>query len=122
MDMMCAPSQTMPNWKEQFGRMLVEAFASGVPVIGSNSGEIPYVIRDSGLVVGETDVEGWHCAIAELVEDRVKRDDLSARGLARAREEFSWPVVARRYLDFFDGIAAGAPGALAGNQPVPVTL
>ncbi|MBD2691505.1 glycosyltransferase family 4 protein [Anabaena catenula] len=44
MDMLVAPSQTMPNWKEQFGRMLIEAFACGVPVIGSDSGEIPYVI------------------------------------------------------------------------------
>ncbi len=102
MDIMCAPSQTTPSWKEQFGRMLVEAFASGVPVIGSDSGEIPYVVRDSGLVVGEKDDEGWRRAIAELVEDRAKRDDLAARGLARASDEFAWPVVARRYLDFFD--------------------
>jgi phosphatidyl-myo-inositol dimannoside synthase len=118
MDMMCAPSQTMPNWKEQFGRMLVEAFASGVPVIGSDSGEIPYVIRDSGVVVGESDIEGWRRAIDELVGDGAKRDALSAHGLTRAREEFSWPVVARRYLDFFDAVAAGVPERSRG-LPVP---
>src|SRR5262249_36571637 len=44
MDILCAPSQTMPNWREQFGRMLIEAFACGVPIIGSDSGEIPYII------------------------------------------------------------------------------
>jgi glycosyltransferase involved in cell wall biosynthesis len=106
MDLMCAPSQTTPIWKEQFGRMLVEAFASGVPVIGSDSGEIPYVVRDSGLIVGEKDEPGWVRAITELLEDREKRADLAARGLARARDEFAWPVVARRYLDFFDAIAS----------------
>jgi glycosyltransferase involved in cell wall biosynthesis len=105
MDIMCAPSQTTPGWKEQFGRMLVEAFASGVAVVGSDSGEIPYVVRDSGLVVGEKDEEGWSQAIAGLVEDRAKRDELSARGVARASDEFAWPVVARRYLDFFNLIA-----------------
>jgi glycosyltransferase involved in cell wall biosynthesis len=109
MDIMCAPSQTTPGWKEQFGRMLVEAFASGVAVIGSDSGEIPYVVRDTGLVVPEKDEEGWCRAIAELVDDRAKRDEFSARGLARASDEFAWPIVARRYLDFFEPIASGAP-------------
>jgi glycosyltransferase involved in cell wall biosynthesis len=108
MDIMCAPSQTTPGWKEQFGRMLVEAFASGVAVVGSDSGEIPYVVRDSGLVVGEKDQKGWRQAIAGLVEDRAKRDELSARGVARASDEFAWPVVARRYLDFFNLVAGGA--------------
>ena len=105
MDMMCAPSQTTPTWKEQFGRMLVEAFATGVPVIGSDSGEIPYVVRDSGLIVGEKDEAGWTRAIEDLLDDRNKRADLGARGIERARDEFAWPVVARRYLDFFDSIA-----------------
>ena len=107
MDIMCAPSQTTPGWKEQFGRMLVEAFASGVAVVGSDSGEIPYVIRDSGIVVGEKDEEGWSRAIAELVENRAARLEFSARGVARASDEFAWPIVARRYLDFFDAVAAG---------------
>jgi glycosyltransferase involved in cell wall biosynthesis len=108
MDIVCLPSQTTPHWKEQFGRVLVEAFASGVTVVASDSGEIPYVVGDAGLVVGENDEVGWHRAIAELVEDQAKRDELSARGLARASDEFAWPVVARRCLDFFDAIAGGA--------------
>src|SRR5205823_5423875 len=44
MDVLVAPSQTTPQWREQFGRMLIEAFACGVPVVGSDSGEIPHVI------------------------------------------------------------------------------
>ena len=63
MDLLVAPSQTMKNWREQFGRMIIEAFACGVPVIGSDSGEIPFVIGDAGLVVAETDVAGWAQAI-----------------------------------------------------------
>ncbi len=109
MDIMCAPSQTTPGWKEQFGRMLVEAFATGVAVVGSDSGEIPYVVRDTGLIVGEKDEAGWRKAIADLVESPAKRDELSGRGVARASDEFAWPVVARRYLDFFDTVAGSAP-------------
>src|SRR5579883_2802563 len=55
MDVLAAPSQSTPRWKEQFGRMLVEGFAAGVPVVGSDSGEIPYVIGDNGVVVPEAD-------------------------------------------------------------------
>ena len=74
MDMLVAPSQTTRHWKEQLGRMLIEAFACGVPVIGSDSGEIPYVISDAGRVVGEKDVVGWAAAIVELLD----RPDLCA--------------------------------------------
>ena len=43
------PSETTPFWKEQFGRVIVESVASGIPVIGSNSGAIPEVLRIIGL-------------------------------------------------------------------------
>ena len=53
MDVLCAPSRTTTRWREQFGRMLIEAFASGVAVIGSSSGEIPNVIAGAGVVMPE---------------------------------------------------------------------
>ena len=73
MDLLVAPSQTTWHWKEQFGRMLIEAFACGVPVIGSDSGEIPYVIGDAGRVVAEKDVVGWAAAIVELLDSPEQR-------------------------------------------------
>ncbi len=110
-DVLCAPSQTTPFWKEQFGRMVVEAFASGVAFIGSDSGEIPYVVQDAGLIVGEKDEAGWAAAITRLLQDRGHREELAARGLQRAHQEFAWPVVARRHLDFFESIL-DQPGKL----------
>lgn len=106
MDVMCAPSQTTRTWKEQFGRMVIEAFASGVAFIGSDSGEIPHVVQNSGLVVAERDEAGWARAIQELLCDPSRREQLAARGLQRARAEFAWPVVARRSLDFFESVLA----------------
>jgi glycosyltransferase involved in cell wall biosynthesis len=106
MDIVCAPSQTTPRWREQFGRMIIEAFACGVPFVGSDSGEIPHVVRDAGVIVGEADEAGWCRALTELLQDPDHCRELAARGLGRARTEFAWPVVARRYLDFFEQVLA----------------
>lgn len=101
MHLLCAPSRTTPRWREQLGRMLTEAMACGVPVIGSDSGEIPHVVADAGRIVPEDDVAAWTRAIAGLLTDPSARADLAARGLARVDAEFALPIVARRHLDFF---------------------
>jgi glycosyltransferase involved in cell wall biosynthesis len=105
MDVLAAPSQTTRRWKEQFGRMLIEAFAAGVPVVGSDSGEVPYVIADTGVVVPEADEAEWASALGGLLDSPARRAELAARGLARARECYAWPVVARRMVAFFDTLA-----------------
>ncbi len=99
---MCAPSQTTARWREQFGRMLIEAMACGVPVVASRSGEIPYVVGDAGLIVDEADVASWTSTIDRVLVDPAVRRDLSARGMARAHERYAWPVVARAHLQFFE--------------------
>jgi len=104
MDVLCAPSQTMPRWKEQFGRMLAEGFACGVPVLTSDSGEIPHTAGDAGRVLPEADVAAWTTALAELLESPDRRRELSERGRERAVTRFSWPVVAREHLSFFESV------------------
>jgi glycosyltransferase involved in cell wall biosynthesis len=107
MTFLCAPSQTTTRWREQFGRMLIEAMACGVPVVASDSGEIPYVVEDAGLVLPEHDTAAWTAAIDRLSGDESLRDDLRARGLARVHERFTWPVVARAHLAFFNDLMDG---------------
>lgn len=102
MDVLCAPSQTTARWREQFGRMLIEAMACGVPVIASDSGEIPHVVGDGGAIVPEHRVDDWTRAIESLAGDPAKRRELSLRGQARANERYAWPVVARAHLAFFE--------------------
>jgi glycosyltransferase involved in cell wall biosynthesis len=104
MDILCAPSQTTPAWREQFGRMLVEGFACGLAVVGSDSGEIPYVIGDAGLVVGEKDAAGWSKALAGLLESPRERQRLADLGRERALSKFAWPVIAAQHLEFFEQI------------------
>lgn len=106
MSVLAAPSQTTPGWKEQFGRMLVEAMACGVPVAASDSGEIPFVIGDAGVVVSASDPEAWTSALSALLDDAGRRGEYAGRGLARARERFAWPVIARAHLDCFEEVLA----------------
>jgi glycosyltransferase involved in cell wall biosynthesis len=84
--------------------MLVEAFACGVPVIGSDSGEIPFVIGDAGKVIPEADVAAWTDAIEELLTKPELRADLAKRGLARANK-YSVRSIAEQYRDYFRWLA-----------------
>jgi glycosyltransferase involved in cell wall biosynthesis len=107
MDVLCAPSQTTPQWREQFGRMLIEAFACGVPVMASDSGEIPHVVGNAGILIPESDREAWQRELDSLLADAPRRRDLSARGRQRAIATFDWPLVARQHLAFFEQLIDG---------------
>jgi glycosyltransferase involved in cell wall biosynthesis len=104
MDVLCAPSQTGRRWREQQGRMIIEAFATGVPVISSDSGEIPHVVADAGIVLPESSLDKWTHAIATLLSSPERRRELSERGLERAHRVYSWPVIARAHIALFDEI------------------
>jgi glycosyltransferase involved in cell wall biosynthesis len=108
MDLLCAPSRTTRRWHEQLGRMLTEAMACGVPVVGSDSGEIPFVIADAGLIAPEDDIAAWTRALAALLAAPSRRADLATRGHARVRDEFALDVVARQHLDFFSHLLKSA--------------
>jgi glycosyltransferase involved in cell wall biosynthesis len=108
MDVLCAPSQTTTEWREQFGRMLIEAFASEVAVIASTSGEIPYVVADAGLVVPEGDRTAWQQSIEQLIADPARRRELARRGRERAIGVYDWPRVARQHSRFFEEVIACA--------------
>lgn len=107
MDLLCAPSLTTAHWREQFGRMLVEAFAAGVPVIASDSGEIPYVVGEAGLVVAENDRPAWRTAVSGLLADPGRRERMAAAGQARALTLFDWRVIARQHTRFFEQVMDG---------------
>lgn len=93
-DVLVLPSLTRPNWKEQFGRVLIEAMASGVPVIGSDSGAIPGVIAEAGLIVPEGDVDALARALADLRDQPTLRSALSEQGRARFLANFTHEQVA----------------------------
>jgi len=97
-DVLVLPSRTRPNWQEQFGRVLIEAMACGVPVIGAASGEIPHVIGPDGLLFPEDDTDALRAALAQLLDDPDLRHDLGARGRARVLVHFTQERIAAQTL------------------------
>ncbi len=94
MDILVLPSVTTPRWKEQFGRVLVEAMAHGVPVIGSSSGEIPNVMGDAGLLFPERDSGYLADCMKRILSDPVLRATLVDKGCLRVRSLYGWDRVA----------------------------
>lgn len=91
MDVLVLPSHTTPRWAEQFGRVLVEALSCGVPVAGSDSGEIPWVISDTGggVVFPERNVARLRDCLARLQRDPMLRARLAAEGHAAVERRFT---------------------------------
>ncbi|MFC1503875.1 glycosyltransferase family 4 protein [Spirochaetota bacterium] len=102
MDILVLPSRTTPRWKEQFGRTLVEAMLCGVNVIGSDSGEIPNVIGDGGLVFPEGDVESLKDSIELLLHDKEKAEELKKKGKERALMNYTWEIAAEKVLQLYN--------------------
>jgi glycosyltransferase involved in cell wall biosynthesis len=101
LDVLVLPSRTKPNWKEQFGRVLVEAMACGVPVIGSTCGEIPNVVGDAGLSFLEGDVDALHGQLSRLQRDAALRTELSQRGRQRVLDHFTQAQIAHRTYEVY---------------------
>lgn len=94
MDVLVLPSVRRPNWMEQFGRVLIEAMACGVPVIGSDSGEIPNVIGDAGLLFPEGDAAALTAHLVALARAPEERVAWGAAGRARVLARFTQAQVA----------------------------
>lgn len=101
LDALVLPSLTQANWKEQFGRVLIEAMASGVPVVGSDSGEIPHVIGDAGLVFPEGGADALCASLGRLRDDAALRARLSEKGRARVLAQFTQAQVAARTVQVY---------------------
>lgn len=109
MDAFVLPSLTTPHWVEYFGRVLAEGMACGVPVIGADSGEIAGTIGDAGLLYPEGDAVALGERLARLRADAAFRDNLVAKGRARAESRFTWEVIASRTVEAYHATAQSGP-------------
>jgi glycosyltransferase involved in cell wall biosynthesis len=103
-DVLALPSETRGNWKEQFGRVLIEANACGTSVIGTTCGEIPAVIERTGggLVVPEGNPERLAEALLELLEKPELRHRLAANGRRVVAQEYGQEHLARRFAGLIE--------------------
>jgi glycosyltransferase involved in cell wall biosynthesis len=104
LDVLVLPSRTRPNWKEQFGRVLVEAMACGVPVIGSDSGEIPHVAGDAGLIFPEGQVDALRACLGQLVDRPELRASLGRRGRERVLAHYTQAQIADRTYQVYRSV------------------
>ena len=110
LDVLVLPSLSRPNWVEQFGRVLTEAMACGVPVAGSRSGEIPWVIGDAGRVFPEGDAGALAHILAELAGDPAQRSTLAVAGRRRVLARFTQAQVAAETAAVYRAMmGSGAP-------------
>lgn len=99
---------TSVGWKEQFGHVLIEAMACKVPVIGSNSGEIPNVIGNSGLIFPEKDAESLSHCLRQLIEQPSLREHYSNLGYQRTMENYTNLALAKKQLQFYEQLAVSS--------------
>ena len=94
LDAFILPSRTTHRWKEQFGRVIIEAHACATPVIGSDSGAIPAVIGEAGLVFPEGSASAIATAIQTLSADPARARRLGEMGRAQVEAHYTWARVA----------------------------
>ncbi len=106
-DVLAVPSRTRPNWKEQFGRVIVEAMACGVAVVGSDSGAIPDVIGGAGVVFSEGDVDALAAHLQTLLTTPSLRQKLGTQGRKRVLAHFTQAQIAAQTVSVYRALAQG---------------
>lgn len=110
-DVFCLPSVSTPYWQEQFGMVLVEAMACGLPVVTTDSGSIPEVVGEAAVVVPPYDPDALAAGISGLLMDPTHRVALREAGLQRVRERYDAERVAGAIADIYARALGDTGGA-----------
>ena len=100
-DVIAVPSLPFPGWQEQFCRVAVEAMASGIPVVASETGALPEVVGSSGLFVPPGDTQALRDALRRMLDE----PDLWRRKRQAALDrapEYSWLTVAKSHRQLYE--------------------
>lgn len=97
-DVLVLPSRTTPEWKEQFGHVLIEAMSMGVPVVGSSSGEIPNAIGREDLIFQEEDAEGLAAILKRMMHHPDWSQEVKKYGLERVEQMYTHQRIAQRSI------------------------
>jgi L-malate glycosyltransferase len=106
-DVLVLPSRTVRIWREHFGRVLIEGMAAGCVVIGTDSGAIPEVIGEAGIVVPEGNPDSLSEALDRVLTSSSLSRSLREKGRERVRARYTWDAIADRLASFYDRILRG---------------
>lgn len=105
-DIFVLPSETRSNWKEQFGRVIIEAMACGTPVVGSDSGEIPNLIRatQGGLIFPEEQPQQLAHQLKSLILDQSLRSRLGEQGRQNVLRDYTNSTIAKCFVETIERV------------------
>ena len=106
LDLLVLPSRTGKTWKEQFGRVIIEALGCEVPVVGSDSGHIPHLIETTGggFIFHERDSEELALKLQQMLGDEGRRRQMAARGREVVLSRYTYAKVAEATAKAFRAI------------------
>lgn len=91
-----------PSSLEGFGLVLLEAMASGLPIVASDASAIPEVVGDSGILVPPGDVDALANALESLISNPSLRKELGERGRRRVESRYSWQRVLPQVVEVYE--------------------
>lgn len=105
-DIFILPSRTTPSWKEQFGRVLIEAMACEIPVVGSDSGQIPHLLHETGggMIFAEGNADGLAQTLGTLAVTPSLRQQLGRTGALSVQQRYTFDAVATQLHGIFQAI------------------
>ncbi len=99
-----------PALTEPFGLTLIEAAASGLPILATDDGGPTDIIENcrNGLLVSPLDIEAIAEALASMLDDRKRWEELARNGLEGVRRHYAWQAHAEKYLSELQPLLAAA--------------
>ncbi len=98
------PSRATSSWKEQFGRVIIESMAMGIPVIGSMSAEIPRIIGHNELLFPEDDEYRLAVLLENLIKNKTKLSDMQQYCYKRIKENYIHDIITSKYINLWNNI------------------
>lgn len=104
-DIFAMPSKSTKIWEEQYGMVLIEAMASGLPIVAYKSGAIPELLNDAGILVDEGDINGLSRAMLNLINSPNLRHKLGKMSRDRAKKEFDSRKFSQKMAKIYEDLS-----------------
>ena len=97
---------TLPSLAEGISNTVLEAMATGLPVVAGRTGGNPELVDDgeTGYLLPVSDAQAWAGILRQLVDAPAERRRLGEAGRAKVSERFDWQATVAAYLDVYDEV------------------